>query len=645
MPTFDPDNTTPDESRALDARRTVRRRFLAAAAAAVPVAVASAAMGPARAHAAPETDASGIGPISLAELRDLTTAAADDCYWLTDPGRGGVFRHVPGDTTSADNGGTVVVTAAGQRFHREFAGALNVRWFGAVADGETDDADAIQAAIDEGQRSSKAVYFPAGPAPYAVGRPITVANAKMGIKIFGDFVAYPANSGSVISPTADFTQEDPLEAIFLFDDEAGARFFEFSDLSINGRKSLRYGVHSTYIVYSTFRRINLQMTLEAGLALGYGWGLTLDDCAFLYNVGDGFRATRGQLNNLNIVNCNFTHNDGIGVNLLESGLGVRIVGCIFEDEAIAAIHVQQDIQPLEISNCYFETNAAVGFQFEQPDRLVKADVVISGTGTRKAIGSEWPTGPVRMASNYVLVGESEGFVACYCASNGIEITGTTILRGKAGPAYPLMITGTSRSGLGAMVERPVMHSNGVFPPQRQNIEMVPMLVQDLEQGVTDLHHADVAGQYRTNYSESLVRFRDLTRERLGGVRKAAGTKHRGQPVFEITGAVNTEAFGVVLDLAVAPELAGKLVYFACTVAGSDEETAAVLWSDALGDGDEEVGLGSQWHVISMVVQLPESGRVGFGVRKRGGSDNSAVRITNPVIAEVGAPYELVPPVS
>lgn len=643
MPIFDPEPQTTSDSEAMDVRRTVRRRFLAAAAAAVPVAVASAAMAPAPAHAAPDADLSAIVPISLAELRDLTTAAAGDHYWLTDPGRGGVFRHVPGDTESADNGGTVLVTVGGQRFHREFVGALNVHWFGAVADGETDDADAIQAAIDEGQRSSRAVHLPAGPQPYAVGRPITVANEKMGIKVFGDFMAYPANSGSVLTPTANFTQEAPLEAVFLFDDSAGARFFEFSDLSINGRKSLRYGIYSRSIVYSTFRRINLQMTLEAGLALGYGWGLTIDDCAFLYNLGDGFRATRGQLNGLNIVNCNFTHNDGIGANLLESGLGVRIIGCIFEDEAIAAIHVQQDIQPLEISNCYFETNAAIGFQFEEPDRLVKADVVISGTGTRKAIGSEWPTGPVRMASNYVLVGESEGFVACYCASNGVEITGTTILRGAAGPAYPLMITGTSRSGLGALVERPVMHSNGVFPPQRQNIELVPMLVQDLEKGVTDLHHADVAGQYRTNYCETLIRFRDLTRERLGGVRKSAGPTHRGQPVFEITGAVDTEAFGAVLDLATAPELAGKLVYFAVTVAASDADTVAVLWSDLLGDGDDQIGQGTHWHVISMVAQLPDSGRISFGVRKRGGSTESAVRITNPVIAEIGAPYELVPP--
>lgn len=631
------DTGTPDS-----ARRSVRRRFLAAAAAAVPVAVASAAVAQPPAHAAPQTTPAGLRTTSLADLRALTQSAPGDCYWLTDPGRGGVFRYAPDDSDTADNGGTVVVTASGHRFHRESSGALNVRWFGAVGDGVTDDADAIQAAVDEGQRSSRAVHLPAGPNPYAIGRPITLAAAKHGIRIFGDFQSYPSSSGSVLTPTDNITEEEPLKAAFLFDDATGARFFEFSDLGVNGNKAMHYGIHGTQVVYSTFRRLNLQGTRIGGLGLGYGWGLTIDGCAFLYNLGDGFRATRGQLNGLNIVNCNFTHNDGIGINLRESGLGVRITGCIFEDQAIAAIHVQQDIQPLDISNNYFETNAAVGFKFDQPDRLVKADVVISGTGIRNAVGSEWPTGPVRMASNYLLVGESEGFVACYCASNGIEISGTTVLRGKPGPAYPLMITGTSRTGLGAMVERPVMHSNGVFPPQRKNIELVPIVVQDLERAVTDLHHADIAGRHHTNYAESFVRFRNLTEGTSGGELRRTNRQHRRAVVAELSGAVDTDAFGVVIDVATCPELAGRLVYFACTVAASDDATAAVLWSSALGDGDGGIGRGADWHVVSMVVQIPETGRVAFGVRKRGGSASSVVRISHPVIAEVGAPYERVP---
>lgn len=64
----------------------------------------------------------------------------------------------------ASNGGTVLGSSASGWWFRLDTGPLNVRWFGAVADGTTDDYDAVQAAIYESTivDRSRAVYMPEG---------------------------------------------------------------------------------------------------------------------------------------------------------------------------------------------------------------------------------------------------------------------------------------------------------------------------------------------------------------------------------------------------------------------------------------------------------------------------------------------------
>ena len=67
-------------------------------------------------------------------------------------GIAGVFQYDPTDTTSADNGGTIIVGADGRRWKRDFIGAVNIKWFGAKGDWNgvtgTDDTAAIQAALN-----------------------------------------------------------------------------------------------------------------------------------------------------------------------------------------------------------------------------------------------------------------------------------------------------------------------------------------------------------------------------------------------------------------------------------------------------------------------------------------------------------------
>ncbi|MEF3312391.1 glycosyl hydrolase family 28-related protein [Paenibacillus sp. GYB004] len=122
--------------------------------------------------------------VTIGELRSTIVPEEGRVYYVTDDKRAGPFVYVPGDTASADNGGTVLVSSAGARFKRLFDGPLNVRWFGAKGDGVTDDGPAIQSAIDAGGARSH-IYFPQG--SYRITATLNVNHPE--VTLFSDFKA------------------------------------------------------------------------------------------------------------------------------------------------------------------------------------------------------------------------------------------------------------------------------------------------------------------------------------------------------------------------------------------------------------------------------------------------------------------------
>ena len=94
---------------------------------------------------------------------------------------GGVFRYDSTDTTTADNGGTVIVDAAGRRWKRQALGPTFAKWFGLAGDGVTSDVTKIADAISNGfATGSPSLQF--APNEFAIGSGISISDATIAYK-------------------------------------------------------------------------------------------------------------------------------------------------------------------------------------------------------------------------------------------------------------------------------------------------------------------------------------------------------------------------------------------------------------------------------------------------------------------------------
>ena len=85
---------------------------------------------------------------NYANLRTYTGVA--EVVRIKNKGVTGLFYYDAADTTSPDNGGTVIVSSDGKRWKRYLNGAVYPEWFGAVADDTTDCSIAFDAAFATG---------------------------------------------------------------------------------------------------------------------------------------------------------------------------------------------------------------------------------------------------------------------------------------------------------------------------------------------------------------------------------------------------------------------------------------------------------------------------------------------------------------
>lgn len=104
--------------------------------------------------------------ISYMTIAQLRSGLADTsrAVFVTDDLRYGLFRYNP--ASSAADDGAMTIVAGGRRYERVYDGAVNVNWFGIVADGTNDQSAAIQVMLNNAKYRN--VFFPKGNASYRI---------------------------------------------------------------------------------------------------------------------------------------------------------------------------------------------------------------------------------------------------------------------------------------------------------------------------------------------------------------------------------------------------------------------------------------------------------------------------------------------
>lgn len=134
------------------------------------------------------------GSTTVAEIANLLTV--DTTLFTTaivsDPIRGGIFEY---DVTQSgtNNGGTIF-----NGWVRQYSGAVNVKWFGAIGDGVVDDTAAIQAALN----TLKSIFVPDG--VFLYNSSIFYTADKQSISGNGNLSILKSANGSVYINCDDF---------------------------------------------------------------------------------------------------------------------------------------------------------------------------------------------------------------------------------------------------------------------------------------------------------------------------------------------------------------------------------------------------------------------------------------------------------
>lgn len=272
-------------------------------------------------------------------------------YHTPGDGGGGTFYW---DSTSieSDNSGTIIqatgITTG--RWKRVYSGAVNVKWFGAKGDGDTDDTLSIQKAL----AVSKKIYVPYMPTEYIVNN-LALTN---GCTIIGDKTLIKANAGNSVFLTNQETHNITLEGFVVTD---GKHLFLQTD-------------RTNYSAYCNFKNIEVYANIEIafkGFFIFTNWNNCISGYSGTQNVLHQFiqsipssehisgTTTQGKTTNLNKLEECFifrTGSSAVASLEIEYAYHWHITNCDFEFGNSKAI-ISRGCYNLIIENCWFEHNS------------------------------------------------------------------------------------------------------------------------------------------------------------------------------------------------------------------------------------------------------------------------------------------------
>lgn len=245
-------------------------------------------------------------------------------------------------------------------------GIVNVKAYGAVGDGSTDDTSAISAAQTAAEASSRKIYLPAGDY-YAHG-----LNFSWGMYngvIIGDG---PRKTRMICNDSEDiFTISAPSITIqdigFVGNSSRLGKGINIKSGGDNQRilhcvfTDLNYGIyarHDTDMVWDPHVVDCYAERCNYGIFFGQGvWQFLIDSCYVRYTksgfgimIGDASGTT--QLGAGKILSTTVEYNDGQAGMLIRNAQGISIDSCYFEQNTGYAIAIDQGSQAIDIRGGY-----------------------------------------------------------------------------------------------------------------------------------------------------------------------------------------------------------------------------------------------------------------------------------------------------
>jgi hypothetical protein len=496
---------------------------------------------------------------------------------------------------------------------------INVKSYGAVGDGTTDDAPYIQAAIDALQGGTPGIlYFP--PGTYRVNTALSLG--AIPLHFMGDsFYSTTIKAGAAIG------------AIFDFADLSQNYYVQFKDLTLDGTSSLaNYGVYSTRMAGSRFERVRFLGFAEAGAAVGYGWVNDFWDCWFQYNGLDGLRIIETSNNVVNLIACKFGNNGRFGA-FLNAGYAQSVLGCSFEQNAGSGLFLSGESHGLQVAGCGFENNAVTGWTFTNPESIqIHSDIILNGSGNPdpEIIGIGYPSMGIGIKHNFFGSDNLTDGAIYAIAAEGLGVEDN---RGYSpvGDAPWLLGTNIKYFGCVKLQERGNRGFTGklkihnVNTNYRSNTQNEDWQLEDTP--------------YK-NYFDQSVLAQSMIVDNSNPVTVTRSTdEYSGEDVWDISSALgNTDVWGQEISIDNHPELANAHVIFVLQGKVSDAAANIMLTFDGIVVNTQSAAGTTDWVQHTLLAQLPASGTFKVGFSKIVAGVTASAQIARPVLTILGAPY-------
>lgn len=326
---------------------------------------------------------------SINELRDFSGTSAPKSVILTDKYRTGIYLLNRANTSSPDNGGTVLVSASGLRYELQYNNEVSVVQFGATPSDGTDDTDAFRRAF----AAKVPLVVPVG--NYDLYDSLAVVNDGQ-MRIRG------------LTPYATLTMHADKNLLVFVSNAPGGEIVDIRDLTLSAAVQMTNGAAITIrggYVQKLGTVTGITVTRNSGLS-EWRWGVRVENPAelvmrdvivrgngptnlFAYDISSTVASVSSSFQNLKAYDC-FT---GLRIrnNSIPGLEGLKIYGCDFVGvewgiDAVSTVDAGTYIPPgLQVDLCHINSTYS-GINVQKFSQVFVTNSIIYMSGGSFNIG-------------------------------------------------------------------------------------------------------------------------------------------------------------------------------------------------------------------------------------------------------------------